>query len=147
MENNTLQTLLSAPLTVNGMVGAKIVSAVILSVAQSIAWLTLLQLNGIVIQHTTWILLLALIVAGITSTSAALAAALLKDRERSQFIYSLILLAATAISALLDVSPIKTLSRLAIGDHYTSGWNVAVFAAFLAALYFVLVKISRRLMV
>ena len=31
VENNTLQTLLSAPLTVNGMIGAKIVSAVILS--------------------------------------------------------------------------------------------------------------------
>jgi ABC-2 type transport system permease protein len=147
VENNTLQTLLSAPLTVNGMVGAKIVSAVILSVLQSLAWLTLLQLNGIIIQHTAWILLLALIVAGITSTSSALAAVLLKDRERSQFIYSLMLLAAAAISTLLDVSPIKALSRLAIGDHYTSGWNVVVFAAFLAALYLVLLKISRRLMV
>jgi ABC-2 type transport system permease protein len=104
-------------------------------------------LNGIAIQHTTWILLLALIVAGITSTSAALGAVLLKDRERSQFIYSLILLASAAISTLLNLSPITTLSRLAIGDAYTSGWNVAVFAAFLAGLYFLLLKMSRRLMV
>jgi ABC-type Na+ efflux pump permease subunit len=147
VENNTLQTLLSAPLTINGMIGAKIASAVILSVLQCVAWLTLLQLNGIAIQNTAWILVLALIVAGITSTSAALGAVLLKDRERSQFIYSLILLAAAAISTLLGVSPIKTLSRLAIGDAYTSGWDVALFAAFLAGLYFLLLKMSRRLMV
>ncbi len=147
VENNTLQTLLSAPLTINGMIGAKIFSAVILSILQCAAWLTLLQLNGIVIQHTSWILVLALIVAGITSTSAALGAVLLKDRERSQFIYSLILLAAASISTLLDISPIKTLSRLAIGDYYTSGWDVAVFAAFLAGLYLLLLKISRRLLV
>lgn len=147
VENNTLQTLLSAPLTVNGMVGAKIVASVILSILQCIAWLTLLQLNGIAIQNTGWILLLALIVAGITSTSAALGAVLLKDRERSQFIYSLILLAAAAISTLLNLSPITTLSRLAIGDAYTSGWNVAVFAAVLAGLYLLMARTSRRLLV
>ena len=147
VENNTLQTLLSAPLTINSMISAKIAATVILSVLQCIAWLTLLVLNGIAIEHITWILLLAVIVAGITSTSAALGAVLLKDRERSQFIYSLMLLAAVAISTLLDVSPIKTLSRLAIGDYYTSGWNVALFAAFLAGLYMILWKVSRRLVV
>ncbi len=145
VENNTLQTLLSAPLSINSMIGAKIVAAVILSVLQCAAWLALLQLNGIAIQHSGWILLLATIIAGLASTSAALGAVLLKDRERSQFIYSLMLLAAAAISTLLDISPIKTLSRLAIGDSYTNGWNVLAFGAFLAVLYFVLLKTSRRL--
>jgi ABC-type Na+ efflux pump permease subunit len=140
VENNTLQTLLSAPMTINGMVGAKIVSAVIISILQCIAWLALLQFNGTAIQHTGWILLLALIVAGITSTSAALSAVLLRDRERSQFIYSLILLAAAAISTLLNLS-------LAIGDHYTNGWDVVMFVAFLTGLYLLLLKLLRRLMV
>jgi len=147
VENNTLPTLLSAPLSINGVLGAKITSSVIISMVQCIAWLTLLQLNGIAIQHTGWILLLALIVAGLTSTSAMLGAVLLKDRERSQFIYSLILLAAASISTLLNVSPITTLSRLAIGDAYTGGWDVAMFAALLAGLYFLLWKLSRRLVV
>lgn len=147
VENNTLQTLLSAPLTINAMISAKIVAAVILSVLQCIAWLALLKLNGIAIQHTLWILLLAVIIAGITSTSAAFGAVLLKDRERSQFIYSLMLLAAAAISTLLNISPITTLSRLAIGDAYTGGWNVAIFAAILAGLYLILWKASRRLVV
>ena len=147
VENNTLQTLLSAPLTLNGMVGAKIISSIILSILQCIAWLTLLQWNGVAIQNTGWILLLAVIVAGITSTSAALSAVLLKDRERSQFIYSLMLLTAASISTLLNLSPIVTLSRLALGDAYTSGWNVVIFAMFLAGLYLVLSKTSRKLLV
>ena len=147
VENNTVQTLLSAPLTVNGMVSAKISSVLILSILQCGAWLVLLKLNGIAIQNTGWILLLALIVSGITSTSAALGAVLLKDRERSQFIYALMLLAALAISNLLNLSPIITLSRLAIGDHFASGWNVALFAIFLTGLYLLLYKASRRLVV
>jgi len=147
VENNTIQTLLSAPLTLNGMVGAKIISSIILSILQCIAWLTLLQWNGVAIQNSGWILLLAVVVAGITSTFAALSAVLLKDRERSQFIYSLMLLTAAAISTLLNLSPIVTLSRLALGDAYTSGWNVVIFAMFLAGLYLVLYKTSRRLLV
>ena len=147
VENNTIQTLLSAPLTLNGMVGAKIISSIILSILQCIAWLTLLQWNGVAIQNSGWILLLAVVVAGITSTFAALSAVLLKDRERSQFIYSLMLLTAAAISTLLNLSPIVTLSRLALGDAYTSGWNVLIFAIFLAGLYLVLYKTSRRLLV
>jgi ABC-type Na+ efflux pump permease subunit len=146
VENNTLQTLLSAPLTINWMVSAKIAAAVILAVFQCAAWLALMQFNGIVIHNTGWILLLALIVAGITSVSAGLSGVLLKDRERSQFIYSLLLLAAAAISILLNISPITAMSRLAIGDAYTNGWNVLVFAAVFAALYFLLLKLSRRLM-
>jgi hypothetical protein len=56
------------------------------------------------------------------------------------------LLAAAAISTLLNLSPITAMSRLAIGDAYTNGWNVAVFAAFLGGLYFILTKLSRRLL-
>jgi hypothetical protein len=147
VENNTLQTLLSAPLSLNGMISAKITSSVIIAILQCIAWLSLLRLNDIEIQNVGWILLLALIIAGITSTAAMLGAVLLKDRERSQFIYSLSLLAATSISTLLNVSPITTLSRLAIGDPSTGGWNVAIFAVVLAGLYFLLWKLSRRMTV
>jgi ABC-type Na+ efflux pump permease subunit len=147
VENKTLPTLLSAPLTINGIIGAKIVSAVILAALQCIAWLTLMQLNGIVIQNTFWILLLAVVVASLTSTAAMFVAVFLKDRERSQFIYSLALLAATGIGTLLDISPVKTISRLGIGDPYTNGWNVVVFGIVLLVLYLFLVKASRRVIV
>lgn len=144
-ENDTMETLLSAPLTVHGMINAKVLSVVILAVAQCGLWLILLKLNGIDIQNTVWVFLLAMIVSGITSLSAAMAAVLLQDRERSQFIYALMLLTAIAVSNLLNASPIVILSRLAIGDYYISGWAVAAFALFLAGLYLLVPKISRRL--
>lgn len=146
VENKTLQTLLSAPLTVNDMIGAKIVASLILSTLQCIAWLTLMLVNGIVIENIGWILLLAVMVAGLTSTSAMLAGVFLKDRERSQFIYSLLLLAASGVGTLLDISPVKTISRLSIGDAYTTGWNLLVFAFLLVGLYMLLMKASRRVM-
>ena len=146
IENKTLQTLLSAPLTVSGMVSAKIVAAVLLAITQCVAWLGLLHLNGIAIQNIGWILVLALFIAGITSTAAAISASFFQDRERSQFIYSLFLLAGVGVSTMLRISPITTLSRLAIGDAYTNGWNVMVFAVVLAGVYWVLLRISRRLM-
>ena len=147
VENNTIQTLLSGPLTVNGIVSAKISSVVVLSFVQCGAWLVLLTFNGIAIQNTGWIFLLALIVSGITATSAALCAILLRDRERSQFVYALILLVAVAVSNLLNLSPIVTLSRLAIGDHFSSGWSVIVFAIFLTGMYIFLWKVSHRIVV
>jgi ABC-2 type transport system permease protein len=147
IENDTLQTLLSAPITVNGMVSAKIVSVIILSSLQCATWLVLLKLNGIVIQNAGWRFLLATIISGIISTSATLGAILLRDRERSQFIYAIMLLASMAISNLLNLSPITTLSRLAIGDHYISGWIVMLFAVVLLGLYLSLQRISRRILV
>lgn len=145
VENKTLPTLLSTPLTVGAMVGAKIASAVFLAILQCAAWLALMELNGIAIQNRFWILLLALIIAGITSTAAALSAAFLQDRERSQFIYSLLLLAMVGVSTMLDLSPITVISRLAIGDAYTNGWNVFVFGLFFALLFGFLLRVSRRL--
>jgi hypothetical protein len=127
------------------MIGAKISSVLMLSVVQCGAWLVLLKLNGIAIQNSGWIFLLALVVSGITSTFAALCAILLLDRERSQFLYALTLLVGVAMSSLLNLSPIVTLSRLAIGDPFISGWGVAYFAIFLSGLYLLLRKVSRRL--
>ncbi len=98
-------------------------------------------------QNLLWVLALAVTVAGIAATAAALGAILFKDRERSQFVYSLTLLAAVAISTLLDLSPIQTLSRLAIGDAYTNGWSVAVFLVPLCVLYVLSLRVSRRLAV
>lgn len=146
IENKTLRTLLSAPLTINSMVGAKITAAVVLAAVQCAAWLALLQTNGTEIQNTVWIVLLALIIAGISSTTAAMTAAFLQDRERSQFIFSLLLLAGAGISTMLNVSPITTLSRLAVGDAYTNGWNVLAFAVVFVALFWMLLRSSRRLM-
>lgn len=128
MENNTLETLLSAPLSLNAAVGAKLSAALVLAVAQCVAWLALLRLNRIDVQNVALVLLLAGIVAGIVAVAAAFVTLAFRDRERSQFVYALFVLVAASASYLFDLSPIKTLTRLAIGDVFTSAANVAGFA-------------------
>ena len=144
VEQNTLPTLLSAPLSINAIVGAKISAAVFLAVLQCLAWLALLRLNRVEVQHIGLALLLAAIMASILAVSAALVTAFFKDRERSQFIYSLALLTATGGSYLLHLSPIETLSRLASGDYYTGAADVLVFAGVLAALLLLMLDATRR---
>jgi ABC-2 type transport system permease protein len=146
VENNTLQTLLSAPISVLQLVLAKMSAALILAGLQCVAWLVMLSLNRIVIQNAAWVLALAVIVAAILSTLAGLVVVFLKDRERSQFVFSLLLLGAAGSSYFIDLSPLKTISRLAINDYYTSGWQVGLFALLLAGLMLLLVRFSRRLM-
>jgi len=147
MENNTLPTLLSTPLSANRVVAAKIVAAVLLAGLQSAAWLGMLALNRINIQNVGLVLLLALLTAAMAATASAAVACLFHDRERSQFIYSLGLLIAAGLSYLLDISPVRTISRLALGDAYTGLPDVLIFAAVLAALSLVLLRVTRRLMV
>jgi ABC-2 type transport system permease protein len=145
VENNTLETLLSAPVSLSMAASAKITAALILAVMQCIAWIGLLRLNAIDISNKTLVLLLAAIVAGIISVGAALISIVFKDRERSQFVYSLFVLVIMSLSYLLDVSPIKTISRLAIGDYYTGVLSVLGFAAFLAGLWAIFLYITRRM--
>ncbi len=145
VENNTLATLLSAPLSVNAMIAAKVAASVLLAFAQCLAWTLLLRANGTEVQNLPLVLLLALIVAALTASFAALSAVFFKDRERSQFVYSLALLAVTAGGAIFNLSPITVVSRLAVGDPYTGAPQVAAFAGLLALLWAALAKVSRYL--
>jgi ABC-type Na+ efflux pump permease subunit len=145
IENDTLDTLLAAPLSLTAAIGAKVAAALLLATIQCLAWLGLLELNGIDIRHFSLVLLLASITAGIVAVGAAVITVQLGDRERSQFVYSLALLAATSASFWFGVSPVKTVSRLAIGDYYTGGLDVLVFAAFLGLLLLLFLRATRRL--
>jgi ABC-2 type transport system permease protein len=146
VEGNTLPTLLSAPLSVNQVIGAKIVSSVVLAAVQILAWLGLVRLNGVQVQNGGWMFLMAVIIAGILAASGGLVAAVFKDRERSQFVFSLFLLAAAGASYLLDLSPIQVIARLAVGDLATNGWDVALFGGVLAGVVIVLLRSTRRLL-
>lgn len=144
IENNTFDTLLSAPLTLNTAIGGKIVAAILIATMQCAAWLVLLRLNRIIIQNFVWVLVLAAIVAGIITVSSALVAVWFQDRERSQFVYALFIIVATSLTYWLDTSPIKVMARLAIGDYYTSGIDLIGFAAFLAVLVLVFLRATKR---
>lgn len=138
MENKTMETLLAAPLSLNGIFSAKIFSAVLLAVLQIIAWMLLLRVNGIELANAAWVFSLAVLVAGVNALLSGLVAATLRDRERSQFIYSLVILAVVGLSTVADASPIRLMMTLASGDVYASGWQVLLYGAAFVALLFAL---------
>ena len=144
LENNTLETLLSAPVSLTMIVGAKIVAAILLAVLQCVTWLALLRLNRIALENVGLVLALAVIVAGIITVASAFVATVFKTREQSQFVYSLFILVAGSAGYLLDLAPIKLMTRLAIGDAFTGAAQVLVFAAVLAAMVVALIVGTRR---
>lgn len=145
LETYTFETLRSAPLSVNAIFGAKIFAAWIVAVIQLVVWLALLRLNRIDIQNLPLVFLLAMLIAAMNIVISASTATFLRDRERSQFIYSLFILLAVGVSTLIDVAPVQLLTRLATGDYYTGIFDVVKYAALLVVFFLVLTRTTRRL--
>jgi len=145
LENHTLETLWSAPLSLNVIFGAKIVAALVLAVVQCALWSMLLRLNRIPIQNLGLVLLLAAVIAAIISVGSALIATYFKDRERSQFVYSLSVPLSAGTTYFFDVSPITLMTRLATGDCYTGIADVVVYGILLLALLAVFFSMAKRL--
>jgi ABC-type Na+ efflux pump permease subunit len=143
-QNQTFDTLLAAPLTLNLALMAKITAALLIGLVQVVAWLLLLQLNGTVIHHRLWIVVLMVLLTGLICGLAAAIALLFRDRERSQFVYSLGLLAGNAVTFSIELSPIKVLARIAVGDPLTTPVQLLPYAALLAVVFFFLLRFSHR---
>ena len=145
MEHHTLDTLWSAPVSLNSIFGAKVAAALVLAVVQCVAWTALLRLNRIHLANRGLVLLLSVLVAGILSVAAAFIASYFKDRERSQFMYSLFMLIAVGVSYLFDSSPITLMTRLATGDYYTGILNLAGYIVVTLGLLALFLSKTRRL--
>ena len=147
LETHTLETLYSAPLSLNAIFGAKIFSAFIVALAQCILWLALLRLNRIDIQNPGLVLLLAGLVAAINIILSAFAATSLHDRERSQFVYSLFIIFAASASYLFDAAPIQMMTRLATCDYFTGIADVAKYAVALGIVLLVFFRATKKMAV
>jgi ABC-type Na+ efflux pump permease subunit len=144
-ENHTLDTLWSAPLSLNVVFGAKITAALVLAMAQCTLWSMLLRLNRSYVLNLGLVLLLAAVVTAIIAVGSAFISVYFKDRERSQFAYSLLIPISLGASHLFYVSPMTLLTRLATGDHYTGVAHVAVYAILLAVLAIAFFSVAEKL--
>jgi ABC-2 type transport system permease protein len=145
METRTFETLLSAPLSVNTILLAKISAAFLVAAIQCIVWLGLLRLNHIDIQNIVLVFALAALTAAINIVLSAFTSLSLQDRERSQFLYSLFIMIVTSASYLIDSGPVQLVTRLAIGDYYTGFGEIVKYALVLVVLLFVLSRTTRKL--
>lgn len=146
LENHTLDTLWSAPLSLNVIFGAKIVAALILAVVQCALWAMLLRFNRIPIHNLGLVLLFAALLAAIIAVGSAFVSAYFKDRERSQFVYSLFTLFSAGMGYFFDASPIALMTRLATGDYTTGILDVAIYAVLLLALLAAFFTTAKKLM-
>jgi ABC-2 type transport system permease protein len=144
-ENHTLETLWSAPLSLNVVFGAKIAAALVLAMAQCTLWSMLLRLNRSHVLNLGLVLLLAAVVTAIIAVGSAFISVYFKDRERSQFAYSLLIPLSIGASHLLYVSPMTLLTRLATGDHYTGLAQVTVYAVLLMVLAIAFFSVAEKL--
>jgi ABC-type Na+ efflux pump permease subunit len=145
IENKTLETLLSAPVSINWVTGAKIIASVVVGVFQCVLWVVLLGFNGFVIQNVGMILLLSMMATGIIAMIALMVSLVFRDRERSQFIYSLVILVMFTMAYFVSPSPFALVARLATGDPYVSGFQLIYYLATLVALAAVTPFITKKL--
>jgi ABC-type Na+ efflux pump permease subunit len=145
LENRTLETLWAAPVSLNLIFGAKIAAALFLAVVQCVLWSMLLRFNRIYIQNLGLVLLLAAVVAAIIAVGSALISTYFKDRERSQFMYSLLISFSAGLSYFIDFSPVTLMTRLATGDYYTGIVDVAIYLIPLLALLATLSLVAKKL--
>jgi ABC-2 type transport system permease protein len=144
-ENKTFDTLMTTPISLQQVFAAKIAAAVVTAIFQVILWTGLLRLNGMVIQNPVMVIAIAIMVAMLISFIAALVALCLKDRERAQFIYSIILVAAVAGSSFLGFSPVNLITVVASGVPNINLTGIGFYLALLAISGVLFFKLSRRL--
>jgi len=145
LANHTLETLWAAPLSLNVILGAKIAAALVLAVVQCALWSMLLRFNRIPIQNLGLVLLLAAMIAAIIAVGSAFVSVYFKDRERSQFVYSLFTLLSAGMGYFFDASPITLMTRLATGDYYTSVADTAIYGVLLLVLLGTFLHTAKRL--
>jgi ABC-type Na+ efflux pump permease subunit len=146
LEHGTLETLWSAPVSLNQIFSAKIIAAFILALFQIALWIILLSFNQINVQNAGSVLLLAAIVAGLNGVAAAGITTLFKDRERAQFIYSLSIVLVIGGSSLIGRSPITILTQLATNDYFTNLVDVAGYGIVLLLLAGIYLALAKRLL-
>jgi ABC-2 type transport system permease protein len=144
-ENRTLEPLRAAPVSSNLIFGGKIAAALFLAVVQCTLWSMLLRFNGIHIQNPELVVLLAALIAAIIAVGSALISTYLKDRERSQLVYSLFVSASGGMSYFFDLSPVALMTRFATGDYYAGIADIAIYFIVLVVLVAILSLAAKKL--
>ncbi|HMK45000.1 MAG TPA: ABC transporter permease [Methanocella sp.] len=144
-ENKTIETLLSAPVTLNDMIGGKLTAASFIAIVQCILWPALLLFNHIYIQNLILVLIMAGLISIFVSAGSALIALYFKDRERSQFVYSIVIITVASLSYLIEPSPIGLITRLATGAPDVGVMNVALYVIPVAIMLTLIFLNTKRL--
>ncbi|MGD1005189.1 MAG: ABC transporter permease [Methanoregulaceae archaeon] len=135
-QHETLETLISTPVTFAEMVWSKVIACELLVPIQAGAWLLLLLLNGITIENVPLIIIQVTLTSFIPILLGALTALHYRERTAAQFIFSTALVVVILFVIALPANPLNLLTKLAVGTAGTEQWfvlaSVIVISIFLS---------------
>jgi ABC-type Na+ efflux pump permease subunit len=123
-QHDTLETLISTPVTFAEMVWGKILACEVLVPAQAGLWILLLMINGIPIENAGLILVQVSVTSFILILLGALVALHYRERTAAQFIFSTALVVVMLFALALPDNPLNLLTRLAVGTAGFEQWVV-----------------------
>jgi len=115
-QHETLETLVSTPVTFAEMVWGKILACEILVPVQAGVWLILLAVNGIRIENPVPILILVSVASLILILLSALTALHYRERTAAQFIYSTALVVVILVVVAVPENPLNLIVRASVGN-------------------------------
>jgi len=145
-QHETLETLISTPITFVEMVWGKMLACELLVPIQAGAWLLLLMFNGIAIENAGLILLQVVVTSFILILLGTLTALHYRERTAAQFIFSTALVVVIIFSLALPANPLNLLTRLAVGTAGIEQWLVlGVTLAIVIVLSYVTQEYAKRI--
>ncbi len=145
-QHETLETLVSTPITFPEMVWGKVLACGILVPIQAGTWLVLLIVNGIAIQNAGLILLQVTVASLILIMIGTLVALHYRERTAAQFIFSTGLVVVILLALAVPSNPLNLLTRLAVGAAGPEQWLVlCVVVAIVIGLGYLTQKYSERI--
>ena len=145
-QHDTLETLVSTPVTFSEMVWGKVLTCELLVPVQAGMWLILLMINGIAIQNAGLILMHVVVTSLILILLGALTALHYRERTAAQFIFSTALVVVILLTISLPANPMNLLTRLAVGTAGSEQWFVlATTLAIVAMLGYATQKYAERI--
>lgn len=145
-QHETLETLVSTPITFPEMVWGKVLACGVLVPIQAGTWLVLLMVNGIAIQNAGLILLQVTVASLILIMIGTLVALHYRERTAAQFIFSTGLVVVILLALAVPSNPLNLLTRLAVGAAGPEQWLVlCVVVAIVIGLGYLTQKYAERI--
>jgi ABC-2 type transport system permease protein len=123
-QHETLETLISTPVTFTEMVWGKVLACELMVPVQAGAWILLLIINGIAIENAGLILLQVSVASFILILLGTLTALHYRERTAAQFIFSTALVVVMLLAIALPDNPFNLLTRLSVGTAGVEQWIV-----------------------
>jgi ABC-type Na+ efflux pump permease subunit len=123
-QHETLETLISTPVTFTEIVWGKVLACELMVPVQAGAWILLLMINGIAIENAGLILLQVSVTSFILILLGTLTALHYRERTAAQFIFSTALVIVMLLALAVPDNPLNLLTRLAVGTAGMEQWIV-----------------------